>query len=174
MAPDTPPEILAFPAVVTLSGKLPESVDIISDPTQEKYELNGLQWEKQLETSVQSGLSNPELVIVCGWGMGSRENCDKARILADRLGAGFGLTRPAALNGWGRPEEIVGQSGEKIVPRVCLVLGASGGGAFAVGIEGAGRIIAVNTDKNALIFRHADVGITQDAASLVDALLEEI
>ncbi len=165
---------LPFPAVLTISVDLPESVDIISFPQQEKAELDGLLWEKRLEAPVQSGLSNPELVFVCGIGMGSRENCEKARDLAERLGAGFGLTRPAALNGWGRPEEIVGQSGEMIAPRVCLALGVSGAGAFAVGIEGAGRVIAVNTDKNALVFRHADVGITQDAVSLVEMLLTKI
>jgi electron transfer flavoprotein alpha subunit len=162
---------LHFPAVLTLMGKPPDSVDIISIPAQEKLELDGLLWETRLEAPLQSGLSNPELVIVCGAGMGSRESCDKARELAKRLGAGFGLTRPAALNGWGRPEEIVGQSGEKIAPRVCLVLGASGAGAFAAGIEDAGKVIAVNTDKNALIFRHADVGVAQDATALVAALL---
>lgn len=165
---------LTFPAVLTLAGGLPESVDIITVPAQKKTSLDGLLWEKRLEAPVFSGLSNPELVIVCGAGMGSRESCDKARKLAARLGAGFGLTRPAALNGWGRPEEIVGQSGEKVAPRVCLVLGASGAGAFVAGIEGAGRVIAVNTDKNALIFRHADLGIEQDAAALAEALLAEI
>lgn len=167
-------ETLGFPAVLTLAGELPKSVDIISISKQEMPGLDAPLWEKQLEAPVPSGLSNPKLIIVCGTGMDSRENCDKARTLANRLGAGFGLTRPAALNGWGRPEEIVGQSGELIAPRVCLVLGASGAGAFAVGIEGVGRIIAVNTDKNALIFRHADLGIIQDAAALVDALLEKI
>lgn len=167
-------ETLAFPAVLTLAGELPKLVDIIPIEGKEAFAADGLLWEKHLEAPLQSGLSNPELVIVCGVGMGSRENCDKARELAERLGAGFGLTRPAALNGWGRPEEIVGQSGEQISPRSCLVLGASGAGAFAAGIEGAGRVIAVNTDKNALIFRHADVGVTQDAAALVDALLEKV
>lgn len=167
-------ETLAFPAVLTLTGKLPGSVDIISIKDEDALAIDGLLWEKQLEASVQSSLSNPELVIVCGTGMGSRENCGKARVLAERLGAGFGLTRPAALNGWGRPEEIIGQSGEQISPQVCLVLGTSGAGAFAVGIEGAGRVIAVNTDKNALIFRHADVGVAQDAVSFVEALLTKI
>lgn len=167
-------ETLSVPAVLTLAGELPELVDIIPTSHREKHEVEGLLWEKQLEAPVPSGLSNPKLILVCGTGIGSRENCDKARELANRLGAGFGLTRPAALNGWGRPEEIVGQSGELIAPRVCLVLGASGAGAFAVGLEGAGQVIAVNTDKNALIFRHADVGITQDAAALVDALLMRI
>ncbi|MEG1436307.1 MAG: FAD-binding protein, partial [Oscillospiraceae bacterium] len=98
--------------------------------------------------------------------------CDKVRELAKKIGAGFGLTRPVALNGWGSTSEIIGQSGKIISPSICLALGTAGAGAFLVGIEGAKKIIAVNTDSNALIFKNADIGIKMDAIKFVDAMIQ--
>ncbi len=162
----------SLPAVLT-TEQLPPNVECVSLTA----EVSSPAWlisEEQISPAVETGLANPRLVVICGAGMGSRENCDKARQLADKLGAGFGLTRMAALSGWGSPDEIVGQSGASISPEICLVLGASGAGAFAVGIENAGRVIAVNTDKNALVFCNADIGVVTDAPALVDKLLERV
>ena len=116
-------------------------------------------------------LRSADLVIICGCGMKNRENVDRARLLAEKLGAGFGLTRPAALNGWGSTAEIVGQSGSVLAPRCVLTLGAAGAGAFLAGIEHAETIIAVNTDPEALIFKNADLGLEADAPALTEALL---
>ena len=121
-----------------------------------------------------TGLDKAKLVLVCGCGIGSKEACDKVRRLAHALGAGFGLTRPAALNLWGTPAEIVGQSGRILAPDCCIVLGAAGAGAFAVGVEHAKTVIAVNTDPEALVFRHADYGLQMDAAAFADWLREKL
>lgn len=122
--------------------------------------------------ATDGGLHHKKLVIVCGAGMGKREHCELARTLAQKLGAGFGLTRMAAQSGWGEPGEIIGQSGAALDCAVCLVLGASGASAFAVGLEGVSHVVAVNSDRNAPIFKHADIGIIADAKSLVQALLD--
>lgn len=122
--------------------------------------------------AANTGLHHKKLVIVCGAGMGKREHCELARTLAQKLSAGFGLTRMAAQSGWGEPREIIGQSGAALDCAVCLVLGASGASAFAVGLEGVSRVIAVNSDRNASIFKHADIGVVADAPYVVRALLE--
>ena len=125
-----------------------------------------------LERAKDLGLSDAKLVVACGVGMGSKAATDKARSLAKKFGAGFGLTRPAALNAWGTPEEIIGQSGTVTHADCVLVLGAAGAGAFLFGIENAKKIIAVNTDEHALLFQNADYGVTMDAETVVDKLLE--
>ena len=129
--------------------------------------------ETLLEHSEDRGLSRASLVFACGNGMGSRENCDRARAAAERFGAAFGLTRPGALNAWGSTQEILGQSGLQISPRCCLVLGAAGAGAFLLGVQGAKTLIAVNRDEHALIFRHADYGIVMDAMEFLKKLGKE-
>ncbi len=165
-------QLPSLPVVLTMA-QLPANVERIPLTA----EVSSPAWlisEEQISPAADNGFANPQLVVICGAGMGSRENCDKARRLADNLGAGFGLTRMAALSGWGSPDEIVGQSGASVSPEICLVLGASGAGAFAVGIENAGKVLAINIDRSALIFGNADIGMITDAPALVDKLLERM
>lgn len=178
--------VLPFPAVLTVYGSLPEGAITIAEqrsaaslanrthiPEISLSPISGSALsETLLAPPTENSLSNKDCVVVCGAGMGSRENCEKARTLAEKLGAGFGLTRSAALCGWGGADEIVGMSGSRIAPKTALVFGASGAGAFLAGIEDVGKICAVNTDPKALIFRSADAGAVADAPSLVEAMLE--
>jgi len=127
-----------------------------------------------IDKPIDNNLQNCDIIIACGLGMGSKAACESARHLASVLGVGFGLTRPAALNGWGSSAEILGQSGVVVRPKICLALGISGACAFMSGVETAEKIIAVNTDCDALIFKHADIGIYSDAPKLVDALIEQL
>ena len=162
---------LPLPAVVTLP-RLPEKPPRITLSDEGKTP----QWLAEavpLAPPSQDELQNRRLIIICGLGVG-RAACERARLLAKKLGAGFGLTRPAALEGWGRVDEIVGGSGVTITSEVSLVLGASGAGAFMCGLEAVSRIIAVNTDKQALIFKQADIGLLADAPALVEALLKRL
>ncbi len=162
---------LPLPAVVTLP-QLPEKPPRIT-LSAEGETPPWLVEAVPLAPPSQDELQNRHLIIVCGLGVG-RAACERARLLAKKLGAGFGLTRPAALEGWGRVDEIVGGSGVTITAGVSLVLGASGAGAFMCGLEPVSRIIAVNTDKQALIFKQADIGLLADAPALVEALLKRL
>ena len=155
---------LDFPAVVTC-GELRdygEPAVLPGDPG-----LRG----RLLEPAEESGLESARAVLACGNGMGSREACSRAREIAGQLGMGFGLTRPCALNAWGSPGEILGQSGLQIRPDCCLVLGAAGAGAFLLGVRQAKTLVAVNTDPNALIFKAADYGICMDAPTFLEHLI---
>ncbi len=40
-----------------------------------------------------------------------------------------------------------------------------------VGMAGSETVVAVNRDRGARIFEHADVGVAADAGELIDALL---
>lgn len=159
---------LWLPAVVSVRTRLREADAVVfnADAAPPAWIMD---WERLPEAM---GLERAEKLVVCGAGMGSAAACNSARLLARRLYAGFGLTRPAALNGFGAAGEIVGQSGVIASPRACLVLGASGAAAFLAGVEAAGRIIAVNTDPAAPVFRRADVGVRADANAFVRRLLE--
>ncbi len=166
-------ERLSLPAVLTLPESLLDRWDLTELSLPPAAEKPGwLKAETMLVPAERGTLQSADLVIACGSGMGSKAACDRARELAEKLGAGFGLTRPAALNLWGKPTEIIGQSGSLLAPKCVLVLGAAGAGAFAVGIEKAKKIIAVNTDPDALIFKNADLGLQTDARALVEKLME--
>ena len=161
---------LQLPGVITVRN--PEQYGI--SPRLPEGEKPACILEKTLLEPWRAGaLSQAKIVFVCGNGMGSKAGCDRVRVLAQKFGAAVGLTRPAALNAWGSPGEILGQSGLQIHPDCCLTLGAAGAGAFLLGVQGAKTLIAVNTDPNALIFKSADYGILMDAEKFMEKLGKE-
>jgi electron transfer flavoprotein alpha subunit len=115
-------------------------------------------------------LETAPLIFAAGRGLGSRAACERLRRVAGGFGAPLGFSRPAALNGWGETRGIIGQSGLRTGAELCVAVGVSGAAAFMAGIETVSTLIAVNPDKNAPIFRYADVGIIAGAEEFIAAL----
>jgi electron transfer flavoprotein alpha subunit len=130
-----------------------------------EYEHYGPSPDNPLETA--------PLIFAAGRGLGSKAACDRLRRAAGRFGAPLGFSRPAALNGWGEIDGIIGQSGVRTSAEVCIALGVSGAAAFMTGIESVRTLIAVNTDRNAPIFHYADIGIIGEAEEFIAALETE-
>ena len=91
---------------------------------------------------------------------------------AARMGAAFGVTRPVAMNGWAPLDRLVGVSGARSSPGVCLTAGVHGAPAFLWGVERAGFIAAVDIDEGAPIGAEADALLLGDAVEVVEALAE--
>ena len=165
---------IEFPAVFTVAAEEAKKLSAAKRFVLEEPNVvpDYIKNEKLLEKNEENALSSSNVVFVCGAGLKSKDACEKVRKLADSLGAAVGFTRVAALNAWGNATEIIGQSGTIIAPKCVIALGTAGAGAFLVGIEKADKIIAINTDKSAIIFKNADIGINMDAETLVDKLLE--
>ena len=117
-------------------------------------------------------LRDARFLVVAGNGLGGREPVDRLAAAARRLRAAFGVTRPVAMNGWAPPDRLLGVSGARSAPDVCIVAGASGAPAFTWGIERAGLIIAVNPDDHAPIARTADCLVLDDGLAVVEALAD--
>lgn len=60
------------------------------------------------------------------------------------------------------------------VEEICIVIGASGLEAFVKGIEKSGMIVAINSDKDALIFNCSDYGIVQKYQDFVRQYRKEV
>lgn len=164
---------MSYPFIITMTQP-PTNSEKLCIPYNDNAEPKWLIAKDLIDKPIGNNLQNCDIIIACGLGIGSKDACEKARYLASVLGVGFGLTRPAALNGWGSSAEILGQSGVVAHPKICFALGISGACAFMSGVEAAEKIIAVNTDCDALIFKHADIGIYSDAPKLVDAFIEQL
>ena len=94
--------------------------------------------------------------------------------LAELLGGEVGATRPAVRSGWVDEERLLGQTGKSVKPKMLITVGTSGALQYTTGIQGAECIIAINRDRNAPIFRIADLGLVGDARSILTLLLEEL
>ena len=90
--------------------------------------------------------------------------------IADAVGGAVGASLAAVDLGLAPVSRQIGQSGKFVTPQVYLAVGMSGTPQHLAGIGSATRIIAVNTDPEAPIFRFAEVGVVADARILLPLL----
>lgn len=112
-------------------------------------------------------LRSSRLVIGIGRGLKYREKVVPVVSLAEKLSASVGGTRPIVDMNWIPRQQQIGLTGASISPAIYIALGVSGRDNHVVGIRYAGKVIAVNTDRNAPIFGYADIGIVADANEFV-------
>jgi electron transfer flavoprotein alpha subunit len=119
-------------------------------------------------------IQTADIVIAGGSGVGSIDNWKLVEELARSMGAAVGATRPPVDEKWASEDQLIGQSGKTIRPRLYIGLAISGAMQHVVGIEESKIIVAINKDPNAPIFKAADFGIVADFRELVPPLLKKI
>ena len=119
-----------------------------------------------------SDLSSARFVVAGGRGVGSKEGFRALERLAKALGGAVGASRSAVEAGYAPYSKQVGQTGLTIRPELYLACGISGSVQHLAGMSGAGYVIAINADRNAPIFDHADYGIVGDLRVVVEAMIK--
>jgi len=119
-------------------------------------------------------ITQAELLVSIGRGVGDEENIPLVRELADLMGGTLSCSRPVVDKHWLPKAHQVGTSGKSVKPKVYLALGISGAFQHLAGIGGAGLVLAVNKDEKAPIFRAADYGAVADLFEVVEALKEQL
>lgn len=119
-------------------------------------------------------LEEADVIVSGGRGMGSKENFELVKELADVLGGVVGATRPAIEDEWVPRSHQVGQSGKIVAPKLYIACGISGATQHVSGMIGSGYIVAINKDEDAPIFDVADVGIVGDVLKVLPLFIEEV
>ena len=130
-----------------------------------KFAVTVLEEVRECQSCAQ--IENAKLLVSCGRGV---KDVAPARELAQRLGGSVASSRALVDVGVMDHACQVGQTGKTVRPEAYLAFGISGAIQHLAGMEESEFIVAVNTDKNAPIFKVANLGIVSDAAAVMKHL----
>ncbi|MCY3412377.1 MAG: electron transfer flavoprotein subunit alpha/FixB family protein [Candidatus Heimdallarchaeota archaeon] len=123
-------------------------------------------------------LNKADIIIAGGFGIGVlgfkilfelrdalREKGQKAEI---------GASRAAVDAGYIDYKYQIGQTGKTVRPTIFIAVGISGAIQHLAGMKESSKIIAINNDPNAKIFKNADFGICADFQKIIPEMIVQV
>lgn len=127
------------------------------------------------EESTGISLTDAQLVLCGGAGLGDCEGWELMTKLAEKMGAAVCCTRDALDMDLGATANVmVGVSGCTITPKVYLGFGVSGAAHHLFGMKDSGLVLNVNIDKENAFFPASDSGYVGDAKTVLNAFLKSL
>jgi electron transfer flavoprotein alpha subunit len=119
-------------------------------------------------------LEDAKVIVAGGGGLGAADGFNLVSELAKALNAAVGATRAPVDEKWVPHHMEIGQTGKIVSPDVYIAVGISGATQHVTGILGSGKIVAINKDPEANIFRIADYGWVADYKKALPLLIESL
>jgi electron transfer flavoprotein alpha subunit len=129
---------------------------------------------EEVATSAGVKLEDARIVVAGGRGLGGPAPFRELQELAGMLGAGIGASRAAVDAGWVPGNWQVGLTGKTITPELYITVGISGASQHMAGCANAKVIVAINTDREANIFRTARYGVVGDWQVVLPAFMQAL
>ena len=119
-------------------------------------------------------ISEANVLVAGGIGIGSEENFKMLKELAEVMNGSIAASRAAVEKGWVDKDYQVGQTGKTVRPNIYVACGISGAIQHAAGMQDSDMIIAINKDANAPIMKIADYAIVGDVNKVVPEFIAQL
>ncbi len=147
-----------------------EEISIKEQNFKSVFEIIG----KEKDTDEKINLSDFNVIVSGGRGIGDPKNFGMLKELAVLLNGALGASRAAVDSGWISYPHQVGQTGRTVNPKLYIACGISGAIQHLAGMQTSDIVIAINKDPEAPIFKIANYGIVGDMFEVVPKLIERI
>ncbi len=119
-------------------------------------------------------LTDAEVVISGGRGVGSEAGFSVLEDLASTIGGAVGCSRAVTSLGWRPHSDQVGQTGTRVAAELYIACGISGAAQHMAGCKGSKNLLAINTDPDAPILQNATYAVIGDLHDVLPAINAEI
>lgn len=170
------------PQFATVRYKIMNKAECVSDlnGTIEICSIFPFQFEsriKVLDTVPKEkipSISDADVLVAGGRGLKNKKDLAMLEELASLLGGQVAVTRPLVEAGWAHYTQQIGLSGRTVKPKLIITCGISGAIQFTACMSSSEHIFAINTDKNAQIFKVAHYGVVGDLYQIIPELIKKI
>ncbi len=128
---------------------------------------------KKEKDSGHKDLASAKIIVSGGLGACRDDGFALIYQLAQRLGAAVGGSREAFEKGYIAKSQQIGQTGIAVAPELYIAVGISGAIQHLGSIRNSRKIIAINNDTDAPIFKYADIGIKGDLFKVLPELIKK-
>ncbi len=144
-----------------------EEVEYIEDSTDDLIKII-----EQYREESKVNLKGAPIIVVGGYGLGTKENFKLIHNLADAVGGEVAGSRAAVDAGFVDHDRQVGQTGITVRPKLIFSVGISGAIQHRAGMQESNKIIAINSDPDAPIFDIAHYGIVGKAEEVIPKFID--
>ena len=119
-------------------------------------------------------IEEADIVVAGGRGVGKDERFEIIHELAAEINGSVAGTRPVVDWQTLAYERQIGQTGKAVTPQLIINCGISGANEYTAGMEKSRKVVAINIDPKARIFRFADLGVVGDVHQVLPMLIERL
>lgn len=119
-------------------------------------------------------LEEAKVIVAGGGGLGGPEGFERIKELALLLRGAVGATRVPVDEKWVPLSMEIGQTGKIVSPELYIAVGISGAAQHITGCLNSKKIVAINKDPDANIFKISDLGLVADYRVALPVLIQKL